>query len=70
MDAEMLAHLEGCGSINWNTTPYWQCRRVDGGGVAGEESKWMDAKALAHCLEVWGIPYVQCRDVIVWWSWS
>ena len=55
MDHVLLHHLEGCGSINWDSTITWQCCPVvrgvavktDGGGEA-----WVDAGSLADTLEV------------------
>lgn len=52
LDMEMLAHLEGCGSINWNTTPTWQCQAVRGGVAVGAEEEWVDASHISRYLEV------------------
>lgn len=52
LDAEMLAHLEGCGSINWNVVPTWQCQRHGPGYVGGIEHEWEGVGNLAQLLEV------------------
>ena len=53
LDADMLTHLEGCGSINWIATTTWQCQAVSAGGVAGgAESEWVNADQLNQYLEV------------------
>ena len=56
LDAETLEHLKGCGSINWNTTPTWQCQAVEGGGDVGggEGQEWVSAGPLTQYLEVSG----------------
>ncbi len=51
LDLEMLSHLEGCGSINWNNSVTWQCRGEGTGGGAGSED-WVDADHLSQYLEV------------------
>lgn len=59
LDEVMLGHLEGCGSINWNSTVTWQCRPIErgvaeGGVAAGatENGDWVDANQLGPLLEV------------------
>ena len=53
LDQEMLSHLEGCGSINWNTTVTWQCRAITKEGVAIEgKDDWENANQLSELLEV------------------
>ena len=54
LDEVMLQHLEGCGSINWESSVVWQLCQL-GKGVAsstdGTEA-WVDAGILKDILEV------------------
>ena len=52
LDAEMLAHLEGCGCVNWSVVPTWQCQRHGPGYVGGVEHEWEGVGNLAQLLEV------------------
>lgn len=64
MDSEMLTHLEGCGSINWNSAPTWQYHPVKGGGGAGRgagQECWSSVGPLAQHLEV----LVYCGHVTI-----
>jgi hypothetical protein len=65
LDAGMLNHLEGCGSINSIPSSTWQCQAVSAGTVANEgvasggvasrvQSEWMSADHLSQYLEVSG----------------
>lgn len=54
LDADMLVHLEGCGSINWNTTPTWQYKVAGMAGGVEVEQEWVDAGHLSQYLEVCG----------------
>lgn len=60
LDADMLAHLEGCGAINWITSSTWQCQAANVEGVGAE---WVNADHLSQYLEaseISGCVYCAC----------